>query len=100
MYLKGLASGTYPLRFDYVYGTKNVVNPASGSTTAIDGLIGTASNYVAADYFCENTKGADIWDVTNTSEQDYYYWFGFAGLTKNEAIKAEISTYDIKYYIA
>jgi hypothetical protein len=100
MYLKGLASGTYPLRFDYVYGTVNAVNPASGSTTPIEGLVGTASNYVPDNYFCENTKGADIWDVTNTSEQDYYYWFGFAGLNKSEKIKAEINTYDIKYYIA
>lgn len=99
IHLKGLASGTHPLRFDYMYGTQNVPNPASGSTTAIEGLGGTASNYDSNSYFPINTSGNDTCSVTNVYGQDYYFWFVFAGLNKSEAIKAEIGTYDIKYYI-
>ena len=100
IYIKGLASGTYPLRFDYLYGTENVVNPANSSTTAISGLVGTASNYVSSNYFPCNTQGTDAYIINNGFGQDYYFWFGFAGLTKTELIQAELNTYDIKYYIA
>lgn len=100
IYFKGLASGTYPLRFDYLYGTSAGPNPAAGSTTAIEGLVGTASNYVSDDYFPMNTEGNDECSVTNTYGADYYFFFGFAGLTKAEKIQAEFDTYDIKYYIA
>lgn len=100
MHIKGLASGTYPLRFDYLYGTSNVVNPASDSTTAIEGLVGTASNYIASDYFPCNINGTDAYIVTNNFGADYYFWFAFAGLTKSELIQAELNTYNIKYYIA
>lgn len=100
IYFKGLASGTYPLRFDYIYGTSNVVNPESGSTSAIEGLVGTASNYVAANYFPINTSGADTASVTNNFGGDYYFWFGFAGLNKTETIQTAFSTYNIQYYIA
>ena len=97
--LYGLASGTYPLRFDYIYGTTNAVNPESGSTTAIEGLVGTASNYVSSNYFPLNTSGADIYSVTNNYGDDYYFWFVFAGLNKTELITAEIDTYNITYTI-
>jgi hypothetical protein len=98
--LKGLASGTYPLRFDYVCSTQNVVNPASGSTTAIAGLVGTASNYDSNNYFPLNTDGKDICKVVNTHGQDCYFWFVFCGLTKSEKIAAEIDTYNITYTIS
>ena len=100
LYFKGLTSGTYPLRYDYVYSTTNAVNPPAGSTTAIEGLVGTASNYVSTDYFPCNTEGADTSSVTNSFGADYYFWFGFAGLTKAEAIQADIDTYNIQYYVA
>ena len=83
-----------------MYGTANVVNPPTDSTTAIEGLVGTASNYVSTNYFPLNTSGDDTCDVTNTYGQDYYFWFGFAGLNKTEAIQGALSTYDIKYYIS
>lgn len=98
--LSGLASGTYPLRFDYLYGTANVTNPPSDSSTVIEGLVGTASNYVTENYFPLNINGEDTCSVTNTYGEDYYFWFGFAGLNKNEKISDQINTYDIKYYIA
>ena len=100
MYLKGLASGTYPLRVDYIYIENNVACPAEGSTTAIEGLIGTASNYVSSNYFPLNTDGADTLTILNNYGKDYYFYFGFAGQTLSEGILAEFDTYDIKYYIA
>lgn len=99
MHLKGLASGEYPLRVDYVYIENNVVCPPAGSTTAIEGLVGTASNYVASDYFPLNTDGNDALSITNDYGNDYYFYFGFAGQTLNEGILAAFDSYDIKYYI-
>lgn len=98
--LYGLASGTYPLRFDYVYGTVNAVNPPDGSSTPIEGLLGTASNYKSSNYFPLNTSGADSYSVINNYGQDCYFWFGFAGLNKTENITAEIDTYNITYKIS
>ena len=100
LHLAGLASGTYPLRVDYIYCTANAKCPVEGSTTAIDGLVGTCSNYVSSNYFPLNKEGEDTIDVTNSYGQDYYFWFGFAGQTLSEGILAEFDTYDIKYYIS
>jgi hypothetical protein len=99
MYIKGLASGTYPVRFDYVYSTVNALNPAAGSTTPIEGLVGTGSNYDDKNYFPINTEGGDTATVSNSSDTDYYYWFGFAGPTKTEKIQLAMDTYNIQYYI-
>jgi hypothetical protein len=99
IYIKGLASGTYPLRFDYVYSTVNALNPAAGSSTPIEGLVGTGSNYNEKNYFPINTEGGDTATVSNSSDTDYYYWFGFAGPTKTEKIQLAMDTYNIQYYI-
>lgn len=100
MYIKGLASGTYPLRMDYIYIKNNVACPASGSTTAIEGLVGTASNYDSNHYFpLNNIMGEDTLAIKNSYGQDYYFYFGFAGQTLSETILNEFDTYDIKYYI-
>ena len=99
MHLSGLASGTYPLRFDYMYCTGNVACPASGSTTAIEGLVGTASNFNSSNYFPMNTSGADTCDIVNSYGEDYYFWIGFAGLTLQEGILAAYDTYTLSYKI-
>ena len=99
MHLSGLASGTYPLRFDYIYCTGNVECPVSGSTTPIEGLVGTASNYVSSNYFPMNKDGADTADIVNNFGEDYYFWIGFAGLTLKEGILAAYDTYTLMYKI-
>lgn len=99
LHLIGLASGTYPLRLDYIYCTGNVTCPASGSTTAIEGLVGTASNYESANYFPLNKTGVDTIDIANNYGADYYFWFGFAGQTLNEGILAAYDTYTLGYKI-
>lgn len=99
MHLKGLTSGTYPLRFDYIYCTDNVKCPVSNSTTAIEGLVGTASNYVSSNYFPMNKDGIDTADIVNNFGEDYYFWIGFAGLTLNEGILAAYDTYTLMYKI-
>lgn len=99
LHLIGLASGTYPLRLDYIYCTGNVTCPPSGSTTAIEGLVGTASNYDTSNYFPLNKTGADTIDITNNYGADYYFWFGFAGQTLNEGILAAYDTYTLGYKI-
>lgn len=100
IHLRGLASGTYPLRFDYLYGTGAGPNPAGDSTTAIEGLVGIASNYNSANYFPCNAEGNDVYDLTNSYGEDYYFFFGFAGLNKTEEILNALGTYTLQYYIA
>lgn len=100
--IRGLTSGTYALRMDYIYGTGAGPNPAQGSTTAIEGLVGTASNYDSSNYFPLNkTEAANEISVTNSFGADYYFFFGFAGPNLTETINTDedYASYTLEYLI-
>lgn len=95
--LKGESGTEYALRFDYVYGTcdKSVIKASPSSN--LPGVVGTASNYVATDYFPINTDGEESVVITNNYGSDYNFAFLFAGPTKNESLT--YTNYTIKYRI-
>lgn len=101
--IRGLASGDYVLRVDYIYGTSAGPNPAQGSTEDIEGLVGTASNFDSSNYFPLNkTEAVDTLSVTNSFGADYYFFFGFAGPTLAETINTDESyaSYTLEYLIS
>lgn len=78
-------NGISGLRMDYIYGTS--AGPGSSDKTANWGCIGTASEFVASNYFPYNTDGSlDSITITNNYEDDYYFFFQFAGPNKSETI--------------
>jgi len=87
--LTGLApAGKTALRVDYVYATESGPQPVlvSGSGTNWDKAVGTASNFVTANFFPLNTEGNNTLSITNTYGVDYYYFFNFAGPNKTETL--------------
>ena len=86
-------TGITGLRMDYIYGTST--GPGSSDKTANWGCIGTASEFVSSNYFPYNTDGSlDSITITNNYEDDYYFFFQFAGPNKSEEIL--VSTYNGK----
>lgn len=98
--ISGLRSGTNPLRADYVYATSAGPNPENNLTnSAWDAVVGTGSNYTSAQYFFLNSDGTnDTITVTNTYGADYYFFFAFCGINKDETI-TPVSQYTMKYKI-
>lgn len=90
--IKGLRSGNYPLRVDYCYATSSGPNP----TEQWDKAAGCANGGDMDNTFPLNADGAsDSITITNNYGSDYYFFFVFAGVNKNEVLQA--STYTLKY---
>jgi hypothetical protein len=78
-------TGITGLRMDYIYGTS--AGPGSSDKTANWGCIGTASEFVSNNYFPYNANGSlDSVTIINGYEDDYYFFFQFAGPNKSETI--------------
>ena len=90
-------TGVSGLRFDYIYAESAGPNSHDKTVNAIKG-VGTASKFVAADYFPLNKTGeSNTITITNNLGKGYYYHFAIAGPNKSE--KLTPSNYNITYTI-
>ena len=96
--LTGLeATGKPTLRVDYLYATSAGPNPAVGSGVW-SSIVGTGSNFDPNIYFPLNIDGSNnSVSVTNTYDNDYYYFFVFAATNMTDTLTA--SDYTITYEI-
>ena len=77
-------SGITGLRFDYVYSTLPGPNSHNKNINTIGG-VGTASDFVSANYFPYNIDGSnDSVSFTNNYGQDYFFAFSFAAPNKTD----------------
>lgn len=91
-------TGTSGLRFDYVYATKNAANSSTDKMSNLIGGVGTASNWVASNYFPYNADGSsNTISITNNYGQGYYYYFAISGPKKTE--KLNPADYTITYVV-
>ena len=76
--------GITGLRFDYVYSTLPGPNSHNKNINTIGG-VGTASDFVSANYFPYNIDGSnDSVSFTNNYGQDYFFAFSFAAPNKTD----------------
>lgn len=92
--LKGLTSGDYPLKVDYVYATNAGPNPTAAAVWEY--AVGCANGGDTSNYFPLNSDGSsDIITIENNYGSDYYFFFAFADTTQNNTLTA--SNYDLRY---
>lgn len=90
-------TGVSGLRFDYVYANSAGPNSYDKTVNAIQG-VGTASNFVASNYFPLNATGeSNTITITNNLGKGYYYHFAIAAPNKTDVLTP--SDYNITYKI-